>query len=200
VTRAISKRTTRAAPAAPASNVIMLPVANHASALAIQPMLFAGEGFTDTPPWLIEEKKPAESEPKARKAPAKKKAAPTKAKTAKAKAAPKKRTSTARRKPAPKPEAVAASAVAQEVQPLTRAMAPVVWQKTGPLAAIRFWLRSAGRNVAGLIAPADASGPKLRTRKQLLLELAVLRQENAAMREKLNLPAMPFGRTVADCV
>jgi hypothetical protein len=39
---------------------------------------------------------------------------------------------------------------------------------------------------------------KLRTRNELLREIAILREENAMMRKKLGLPAMPFGRLVAD--
>jgi hypothetical protein len=111
----------------------------------------------------------------------------------KAKAAPKKRASPERSKPV-----VAEIQPVTDAQPLARSMAPVIWQKNSPLAALRYWLRSAGRNVAGLVGPVKRIGPKLRSRKELLLEIAVLRQENAAMRKKLNLPAMPFGRTVAD--
>ncbi len=84
-------------------------------------------------------------------------------------------------------------------------MAPVVWRKTGPMDALRFWLRSAGSSfkaVFGQIgrkpASEHAADPRLRTRKELLIEIAVLRQENAEMRKKLGLPEAPFGRQVAD--
>jgi hypothetical protein len=96
------------------------------------------------------------------------------------------------------PQMSAEPLVPTEAQPLARSKAPVVWQKNSPLATLRYWLRSAGRSVLGFVAPAKPSVPKLRTRKQLLAEIAVLRQENSVLRKKLDLPAMPFGRTVAD--
>jgi hypothetical protein len=192
VTRAIPNRKLKAAAAGRASNVILLPVAQYPGAVDEPPMLFAGHDLPDMPPWLVEDKKLIAVKPKATKAPAKKKAATKKAKP-KAKAAPKKSTSAKRSKPV-----VAEIQPVHDAQPLARSEAPVLWQKYSPLAALRYWLRTAGRNVAGLMAPMKRVGPKLRTRKELLLEIAVLRQENAVMRKQLNLPAMPFGRTVAD--
>jgi hypothetical protein len=87
------------------------------------------------------------------------------------------------------------------VAPIARTHAPVVWRKNGPVDALRFWLRSAGRNMMAILTPspqARHADPKLRTRKELLLEIAILRQENAEMRKELNRPALPFGRQVAD--
>lgn len=200
MTRASSNRKTKAASVGQSSNVIMLPVGNLANLLAVQPMLFAGDDLPDMPPWLIEDIKPVDANPTVTKAPVKKKVAAKKMlakreRPAKAKPAPKKRDVAKRNKPI-----VTEAQPMPEVQPLTRSMAPVVWKKNSPLAALRYWLRSAGRNVVDVIAPAKRIGPRLRSRRELLLEIAVLRQENATMRKKLNLPAMPFGRTVADCV
>jgi type IV secretory pathway VirB10-like protein len=192
VTRATSSRKTKAAAADRTSNVIVLPVTQHAGPLTVQPMLFAGDDIPDMPPWLVEDKKSVDVKPKAKRALAKKKVAAKQAKP-KAKTAPKKRASPKRSK-----SEVTKIQPVPETQPLARSRAPVLWQKNSPIAALRYWLRTAGRNVAGLMTPVKRVGPKLRTRKELLLEIAVLRQENAVMRKQLNLPAMPFGRTVAD--
>jgi hypothetical protein len=102
--------------------------------------------------------------------------------------------------------AVEALAAPSLSQPLARSAAPAVWRKEGPVDIVRFWLRSAGRTVVSLFGKGkkqaarieEPYGAKLRTRKALLNELAILREENAKMREKLDLPAMPFGRQVAD--
>jgi hypothetical protein len=91
--------------------------------------------------------------------------------------------------------------------PLTRNKAPVLWQKNGAMGAIGYWLRATGRNVMARIG-AKAKRPrtqapigsKLRTKNDLLREIAALREENAVMRDRLGLPPMPYGRMVADTV
>jgi hypothetical protein len=90
--------------------------------------------------------------------------------------------------------------------PLTRSQAPIVWRKNGAMGAIGYWLRSTGRSMLAAFGPAGNKplrtqapiGAKLRTKNDLLREIAILRQENAMMREKLGLPPMPFGRLQAD--
>ncbi len=184
-----------------------------ASALKLPQMAFmlGDDGEPVTPPWLIDT--PAKL-PKVRKskAPAK----PAAKKSAKAKtAAPK---TPATRKPRAKavvqaqPAAVMVSnIVAPPIHPvasvpLTRAQAPVVWQKNGPISAISFWFRATGRTVMARFGAAQNKRPrtgapigaKLRTKNDLLREIAVLRKENAAMRDRLGLPPMPFGRILAD--
>ncbi len=181
-------------------------------------LFFARHDIPNAPPWLIDDVVPAaESEqekPKAAKKTVRKKATPQKPKLNKAKAPPKPATSPRRRKPVANPIVESAKVappsptIIEEVHaelllaPLPRAVAPVIWQKNGPIAALRYWLRSASRNIIGLWSggdqPAKMREARLRTRKELLLELAVLRQENAIMRQKLQLPAMPLGRVVAD--
>lgn len=205
--------------AASSDNVIQLPLPQRVEPES-QPMLFADAADQQSPPWLIEEQATPEVKPaKAKKAAARKptrqpstarKGKPATAKKAKTIAAPK-RAATAKRASsknrnvagaiAPKVEAVAID----ETAPLQRAMAPVVWRKTGPIDVVRFWLRSAGTSLKAILGPRDGKAaingvadPRLRTRKELLIELAILRQENAAMREKLGLPAVPLGRLVAD--
>ena len=92
--------------------------------------------------------------------------------------------------------------------PLPRAQAPVVWQKAGPLDNFRYWLRAWGRSMTGrlrngrkVLPPTQAPiGAKLRSKNDLLREIAVLRQENAIMRSRLGLPHAAFGRQVADAM
>ncbi len=92
--------------------------------------------------------------------------------------------------------------------PLPRAQAPVVWQKAGPLDNFRYWLRAWGRSMTGrlrngrkVLPPTQAPiGAKLRSKNDLLREIAVLRQENAIMRSRLGLPHAAFGRQVADAI
>lgn len=82
--------------------------------------------------------------------------------------------------------------------PLPRAQAPVVWQKVGPLDNVRYWLRAWGRSLSGKLRngrkvqpPTQAPiGAKLRSKNDLLREIAVLRQENAIMRTRLGLPPL----------
>ncbi len=184
-------------------------------ALAQQQLLFSGVTLTDTPPWLIEDAPLLDAPKKAeKKAPLKtartSRKAPAKKTNPGQKGAVQKKTAAKR----PKAKAVAQKAHAAPLkiealpisaQPIPRSSAPVVWRKEGPLDAVRFWLRSAGRNALTLFArskPArqnsEVYGAKLRTRKELLTELSVLRQENMVLRTKLGLPAMAFGRQVAD--
>ncbi len=85
--------------------------------------------------------------------------------------------------------------------PLPRSNAVVVWQKRGPMGQMLHWLRLNGRDFVHLFtnpAPVQqpSAGVKLRTKKELLGELAVLREENAIMRQRLGLPQMPFGRQI----
>jgi hypothetical protein len=199
--------------------VIQLRLPQRAE-VSVQPMLFADDGGQESPPWLIEaeatpEVKPAKAKKVVAKKPAKKSATarkgkPTAAKKVRVTAAPK-RTVTAKRAPSKPAKAVTATApnveavATDETAPLQRAMAPVVWRKTGPIDVVRFWLRSAGTSLKAMLGPREgkaATGsvadPRLRTRKELLIEVAILRQENAAMRKKLGLHAAPFGRLVAD--
>lgn len=183
------------------------------------PMLFTDGERQEPPPWLIEQQatpldKPGKVKKTVAKKPAKKpamarKGKPVAAKKVKAVAVPK-RTAVKR---APAKAKKVGDAVVSKVEkvaadktaPLQRAMAPVVWRKTGPIDVVRFWLRSAGTSLkamfgprAGQAATGSVADPRLRTRKELLAEVAVLRQENAAMRKKLGLPVAPFGRLVAD--
>lgn len=98
------------------------------------------------------------------------------------------------------------SAIAAPSTPRSNAM--VVWRKEGPIDILRYWLRSAGLGMVKMMQPkkpprtaiSEAAGARLRSRKALLRELAVLREENAMLREKLDLPPMPFGRQVVDRV
>jgi hypothetical protein len=166
------------------------------------------------PPWLVEDKASEPTAKPKRKAAAKK--VKPKAKTPKPATAKKPKATVA--KPARKPKAktplndnqpIAAEPVLVaplSVAPLPRAHAPVVWQKTGPLDAISYWLRI---NSKALLARLRGNGkaaakrsamalPKRRSRQELLLELAVLREENAMMRAKLGLPSSPFGRQIVD--
>jgi hypothetical protein len=151
-----------------------------------------------TPPWLIDTKAktPAAKTPKARKPKSPSKAKPATRKP-RAKAAAKTVTP-------PEPAVtVVSSVITQQAQqpsasvPLTRNQAPVVWQKNGPIGAITYWFRATGRSMMARLGsspkrrPTHAPiGAKLRTKNDLLREIAVLRKENAVMREKLGLPAM----------
>lgn len=116
-----------------------------------------------------------------------------------------------RKNPAPKrrtaPKVIAPPEPVVEERPAPAKAAPrqalVVWQKRGPVEQIRHWLRLTGREIVRLYMNPAPNSPapvevKLRTRNDLLQELAVLRQENATMRERLGLPQMPLGRLVAD--
>jgi hypothetical protein len=155
-----------------------------------------------TPPWLIDDKDKASENktPKMRKPKS----------TAKTRSAPKKPVA---RKPRAKaaakavmlsePAVIAVSPVimppvrSTSSVPLTRNQAPVVWQKNGPIGAITYWFRATGISMMARLGsspkrrPTHAPiGAKLRTKNDLLREIAVLRKENAVMREKLGLPAM----------
>jgi hypothetical protein len=156
-----------------------------------------------TPPWLIDSKvkTPAAKTPKARKPKSPSKAKPVAKKLAtrkpRAKAAAKTVTP-------PEPAVTAVSPViTQQAEqpsasvPLTRNQAPVLWQKNGPIGAITYWFRATGRSMMARLGsspkprPTHAPiGAKLRTKNDLLREIAVLRKENAVMREKLGLPPM----------
>jgi hypothetical protein len=160
-----------------------------------------------TPPWLIDGKDKASENktPKVRKPKS----------TAKTRPAPKKPVA---RKPRTKaaakavmlsePAVIALSPVimppvrSTSNVPLTRNQAPVVWQKNGPLGVITYWFRATGRSMMARLgtkpkrARTDAPiGAKLRTKNDLLREIAVLRKENAALRDRLGLPMMSFDRT-----
>lgn len=122
--------------------------------------------------------------------------------------APKRKTQPAKRRPAPKAKAIAAPAVipVTEAQPAPPPQALVVWKKQGALDSLSYWLRSTGRDILRRVRSGRAVVPatgapisaKLRTKNDLLREIAALRQENATMRDRLGLPQMPFGRQVAD--
>jgi hypothetical protein len=218
VSNASSRGKSAADEAASSDNVITLPLPQRAE-LASQPMLFTDGGKQGSTPWLIEQQATRETKPGKLKKTATKKAAKkpvaarkgtrVAAKKVKAVAVPKR--TTVKRAPAKAKKVVDAAVPKVETvetdktAPLQRAMAPVVWRKTGPIDVVRFWLRSAGMSMkamlgprAGLAATGSVADPRLRTRKELLAEVAVLRQENAAMRKKLGLPVAPFGRLVAD--
>jgi hypothetical protein len=182
-------------------------------------------GTDDSPPWLVEKQEPA-SKPKQKRKAAPAKAQP-KAKTAKRPAARKTRAAPTRtatmrkastrktlvsktepKKPLNDNKSMVALAdpAPAIVGPLPRAHAPVVWQKTGPLDAIGYWLRINSKALIARLRGVDKGQaqrkamllPKRRSRRELLLELAVLREENALMRSKLGLPALPFGRQIVD--
>jgi hypothetical protein len=211
VSRAKSNR--KATDVAIIDNVIRLPFIERSELRPVQQLLFEGDGGDDTPPWLVEKAPPTKAKPATVKTTKVKKVAAKKPLAKKAKAA-KAKPTTKRAKPRKAAEGAAAPiAIAAEPEmvapaiaaPLARANAPVVWRKNGPIDAVRYWLRSAGRNMLAMVKPqpkrgssALMAGPKLRSRKQLLLEIAILREENVMMRKKLGLPAMPFGRQVAD--
>ena len=168
---------------------------------------------TTSPPWLLD--KTIKTKPTARKSSRTK--TPVKAKpTPKAKkpAATKKKVKAATRI-AESPimagiplgrDAPPALSAAPADAPLARNQAPVLWQKNGPFTAIRFWLRSTGRGVLASLGAGKQKLPKtnapiaakLRTKNDLLREIAVLRQENATMRERLGLPVAAFGRVEVD--
>jgi hypothetical protein len=200
-------------------NVIQLPLPQKDES-ASPPVLFADAGIQQSADWLIEE----QVKPEANKAKAKKRVAgggakkpattrkstPGAAKKPKTSRAPK-RTATAKRASsiAKRSDIIvvpdAAITAVDETAPLERARAPVVWRKSGPLDVVRFWLRTAGSSLTAMLSPRQRKraainvvDPRLRTRKELLIEVAILRQENAAMRKKLGLPSAPFGRQVAD--
>jgi hypothetical protein len=194
------------------NNVIMLPFVERLDKKPEQQLLFVEpEHPASLSPQLIEKAQVKKRKAKAASAkktkvkkPAKKIAA-KKVKVPKAKAA----TKTARAKASVKVSVAATPAVVLTapviappmeapalVAPIVRGQAPVVWRKNGPIDAVRYWLRSMGRNVVNGFASAPRKDA--RSRKDLLLEIAALRQENAEMRERLGLPAMPFGRQVAD--
>lgn len=92
--------------------------------------------------------------------------------------------------------------------PLPRKNAVVVWQKRGPMGHMLHWLRLNGRDFVHLFtnpppreaAPVAPTAVKLRTKNELLRELAVLREENAIMRQRLGLPQMPLGRQVLSAI
>lgn len=92
--------------------------------------------------------------------------------------------------------------------PLPRQNAVVVWQKRGPMGQMLNWLRLNGRDFVHLFtnpmpleaAPVSPAAAKLRTKNELLRELAVLREENAIMRQRLGLPQMPLGRQVLSAI
>ncbi|MGL5840207.1 MAG: hypothetical protein ACRCY3_17075 [Sphingorhabdus sp.] len=207
-----SRRKSAASIAAQSDNVVHLPVVHRQVAAMLQPLLFADEELADTPPWLMEETVSASPAPqKAKRVRAKKPAAKKAAIRKPKKVAAKARTmgpSPLRQANAVKPTAPTnpvTPVVSETLQPIERAMAPVVWHKNGPIDALWFWLRSATRVVKSKIGSqpskditAKSAGLRMRSRNALLAELAVLRQENAAMRAKLNLPAAPLGRLVAD--
>jgi hypothetical protein len=194
-----------------ADNIILLPFIERSERQPVQQLMFADDKNDNAPPWLLDDtepvkakrvaKRPASSKQAIHKKPAAKKTKPKNAKTK------------AKRRPARKPrKAGAINAIAVDsfaapapaiAAPLTRAQAPVVWHKNGALDVVRYWLRTVGRNMKATLVPAFSSAhkyqePKLRTRKELLLEIAILREENAMMRKRLGLPPMPFGRQVAD--
>jgi hypothetical protein len=88
-------------------------------------------------------------------------------------------------------------------QPLTRAQAPVLWQKNGVFGQLRYWLRSTGRSIGMKVKAVGNSqkprtqaaiGEKLRTKNDLLREIAMLRRENSVLRERLGLPTPSLGR------
>jgi hypothetical protein len=215
----VSKAPSHGNPAAIASasldNVIQLPLPQKDES-ASPPVLFADAGSQQSADWLIEE----QVKPEANKAKAKKRVAgggakkpattrkskPGAAKKPKTSRAPK-RAATAKRASSIAKRSVpdAATTAVDETAPLERARAPVVWRKSGPLDVVRFWLRTAGSSLTAMLSPRQRKraainvvDPRLRTRKELLVEVAILRQENAAMRKKLGLPSAPFGRQVAD--
>jgi hypothetical protein len=223
VSKASSRRKSAAGGAASSNNVIQLHMPRSAAPNAAQPLLFTAEDMGDTPPWLIEEipavtAKGRQPKPRtAKKITAKRTTTPigkqAKAKAAKAKAAPSKKPQIKSAK-APKRAATVAGQGSAAVpvlcqtdaaKPIERAMAPVVWRKHGPLDAVRFWLRSATSALKTALVvrtnhggAAQGSDNRRRTRNELLVELAILRQENAAMRKQLGLAEVPFGRQLAD--
>lgn len=89
--------------------------------------------------------------------------------------------------------------------PLPRSNAVIVWQRSGSMDRFFHWLRLSGREILRMYTnppPREAAliGVKLRTKNELLRELAVLREENAIMRKRLGLPQMPFGRQIAGSI
>ncbi len=107
------------------------------------------------------------------------------------------------RKPRQKTQLVGSEAVSvpdpvAKHQPLTRAQAPVLWQKNGVFGQLRYWLRSTGRSIGMKVKTVGNSqkprtqaaiGEKLRTKNDLLREIAMLRRENSVLRERFGLPA-----------
>jgi hypothetical protein len=106
-------------------------------------------------------------------------------------------------KSAPQPiPAQTVAAIPATVAPIPRNVAPVVYRKNGPLAMLRYWLRSIGRNFVSGAAPIPQQEPEtrkwVRSRHELLMEIVALRKENTRMRKQLGLPTAAFGRQVAD--
>jgi hypothetical protein len=176
--------------------------------------MFSEMAAHENPPWLIVDAPlPAKKSRSAQPSKKEKAKSKTAVKNPKQPRSVKPATMRKTRAAKPTPPAIAVSAPAQiaeapksQLQPLARIKAPAVWRKEGPLDVVRYWLRSASRNMMTMIGTRDRKRPpqrdpigaKLRTRKELLRELSVLRQENAMLRNKLGLPPMPFGRQVAE--
>jgi hypothetical protein len=199
------------------------PARKKPASQKIEPEVAVGATFmlpfeaTDGPPWLVDEKPSIAKKAKVSKA--KKAPAKVKPKLAKRKATKKAKTPATLRVRKSKPDktvavqpnndnvpaaaqhAVIAPAIAA---PLPRAQAPVVWQKNRPLDAISYWLRTTTKTLVGRLRSSGERKrlriAKPRTRQQLLLELAVLREENAKLRAKLELPPLPFGRQIVDTI
>ncbi len=212
MSKASSRRKSAAPIAAQPSNVVHLPLPDRAEASVKQQLLFADAEAQDPPPWLIDTQVAVQPKQRTRKKAARKTAARPKnsGSTTKAKRPAASRKTAAKAAPviaSPVTTSRAAEAhpIATVSDPIDRAMAPVVWRKAGSLGALAYWLRATGRRVKSVLGtssadakPASPAGVGLRPRNDLLRELAVLRQENAAMRAKLGLPAAPLGRLVAD--
>lgn len=123
-------------------------------------------------------------------------------------AVPKQRKRPASRRPTSKAKAITAPTVVpvSEAAPAQPPQALVVWKKHGAMDSLSYWLRSTGRDLLRRVRSGRAVVPatgapisaKLRTKNDLLREIAALRQENATLRDRLGLPQMPFGRQVAD--
>lgn len=140
--------------------------------------------------------------PSLRPKPARKAAQKRRAVSTKSKAAP---TATKARQQQPLPVVTAQPSALLPTGPLPRSNAVVVWKKDGPVDQLVRWLRLSGRGVMRLLTSPPRreptlAGAKLRTKNELLRELAVLREENAIMRGRLGLPQMPFGRQIVDSI
>lgn len=117
-----------------------------------------------------------------------------------------KRRATSKAKTVAAPKTVTLVAEIKDVPPGSQAV--VVWKKNRVTDNLAYWLRSTGRSMMQrlrygrtVVPPTQAPiGQKLRTKNDLLREIATLRQENAVMRHRLGLPRAAFGRQVADAL